>query len=121
MNVLKELLRLWRDGEIPCVFHEITGLYCPGCGGTRAVKALLLGEIRLSFFYHPLVLYCAVVAAWFSVSYFLYWRTKDLKYRLYLDTKFVYAGIAIIVINFVLKNYFLLARGTDILELLPKV
>ncbi len=21
---------------IPCVFHEVTGLYCPGCGMTRA-------------------------------------------------------------------------------------
>ena len=24
-----------------CVFHQVTGLYCPGCGGTRAMHALV--------------------------------------------------------------------------------
>ena len=36
--------------RVPCVFHEVTGLYCPGCGGTRAVGALLQREAVLSFF-----------------------------------------------------------------------
>ena len=30
----------------PCVFHEITGLHCPGCGATRAVYHLLHGRLR---------------------------------------------------------------------------
>jgi Protein of unknown function (DUF2752). len=32
---LKAWLPLTNLG-IPCVFHEVTGLYCPGCGMTRA-------------------------------------------------------------------------------------
>ena len=29
----------WLEIVPPCAFHKITGLYCPGCGGTRAVFA----------------------------------------------------------------------------------
>ena len=31
-----------------CLFHKITGLNCPGCGGTRSVYALLHGDIPLA-------------------------------------------------------------------------
>ena len=43
----------------PCLFHLATGYYCPGCGGTRAITALLHGQILNSFLYHPVVLYSA--------------------------------------------------------------
>jgi hypothetical protein len=29
----------------PCFFHKVTGLYCPGCGSTRALHCLLHGQI----------------------------------------------------------------------------
>ena len=28
-----------------CPFHAVTGWYCPGCGGTRALGALLHGDL----------------------------------------------------------------------------
>ena len=31
-----------------CMFHQLTGLYCPGCGATRALSALLHGDIKAS-------------------------------------------------------------------------
>ncbi len=113
---------IWKmiHGQLPCVFQELTGLYCPGCGGTRAVKALLRGDLGSSFLYHPLVLYCALLAIIFAVSYLIYRKTKNPKFRPYLDNKYVYIGIGIIVFNFVVKNYFLIVKGMDILQLLSE-
>jgi len=39
-----------------CVFYEVTGLYCMGCGGTRSLMALLQGDIPRSFHNNPAVL-----------------------------------------------------------------
>ncbi len=44
---------------VPCVFHSVTGFYCPGCGGTRAVAVLLEGNVFASVCYHPIVAYAA--------------------------------------------------------------
>ena len=117
----REILRLAREGRIPCVFHELTGLYCPGCGGTRAVKALLAGHPILSFQYHPLVLYCALVALLFAVSWLLWRITKKSGFRLYLSNGYIYAAIGITVLNFAYKNYMLAVKGIDILSLLPQI
>ena len=50
---------------IPCFFYKITNFYCPGCGFTRAVFALLHLNIYqalrynvLIIIYIPLILYC---------------------------------------------------------------
>lgn len=40
---------------IPCIFHVLTGLYCPGCGAGRACFALLHGHFLEAFAYNPLL------------------------------------------------------------------
>lgn len=49
---------------VPCFFHTITGLYCPGCGMTRCIIHLLSFQFQKAFFDHmaffillPLFLY----------------------------------------------------------------
>ncbi|MSU77912.1 MAG: DUF2752 domain-containing protein [Gemmataceae bacterium] len=39
---------------IPCPFHWLTGLHCPGCGATRCTYALLHGDIRQALAYNSL-------------------------------------------------------------------
>ena len=38
----------------PCLFHEWTGLFCPGCGITRCLHALLHGHFATAWAMHPL-------------------------------------------------------------------
>ena len=40
---------------IPCVFHLVTGLKCPGCGITHLLLALVQGRIAEAFSYNPAV------------------------------------------------------------------
>lgn len=94
----------------PCMFHRLSGLYCPGCGGTRAVKALLDGHLVECFLYHPFVLYCAVLYALFMVSHTLELLfAKRLPIRgLDFKISYVYIGIILILLQWMAKNLLLL-------------
>ncbi|MBF0567620.1 MAG: DUF2752 domain-containing protein [Nitrospirae bacterium] len=37
-----------------CLFYQLTGLYCPGCGSTRALHQLLHGNYTAAFRLNPL-------------------------------------------------------------------
>lgn len=43
------------DSPTICPFALCTGTACPGCGMTRAVSALIRGDLDLALTYHPLV------------------------------------------------------------------
>ena len=43
-----------------CVFHEVTGWACPGCGATRCVRYALRGAFHAAFLVNPLM--CATLA-----------------------------------------------------------
>lgn len=102
--------------SLPCIFWELTGYYCPGCGGTRACAALFRGEIVSSFLCHPVVVYTAVVFAWYMISHTIEYLTRGrlavgMRYRdLYL-----YLAAAIILIQWVVRNLLKLVWGIDIL------
>lgn len=38
--------------RIPCLFHKLTGLLCPGCGNTRATMALLQLDFKAMLGYN---------------------------------------------------------------------
>ncbi len=71
-------LILWRQDSFrelltgsQCVFRRATGLYCPGCGGTRAVEALMGLRLIKSFAYHPAVPYFFLLYVIFMTRMFL--------------------------------------------------
>lgn len=51
------------DGPVLCPFRRCTGGYCPGCGGSRAARALVTGDLSAAWQLHPWVVLIAAQAS----------------------------------------------------------
>ncbi|MEM7676650.1 MAG: DUF2752 domain-containing protein [Myxococcota bacterium] len=74
------LLARGYDGPgLPCVFHYITGYPCPGCGSTRAVRALAYGRLAEAFWLNPLFVVALLgTAAWLGWTW---WSGRPARFR----------------------------------------
>lgn len=100
------------DYAKPCMFHAITGFYCPGCGGTRAIFALVRGKFLTSLYYHPLVAYMVVLGIAFMFSQTLERITKrKFFFTIHFRMIYVWIALALIAIQFVWKNVSYLYTG----------
>jgi len=62
---------------IPCIFYEITGWKCPGCGMTRAVFSILHFNFKEAFYYNP---FCYLLI-FFILQYFVTGRIQMKKWQ----------------------------------------
>lgn len=46
---------LVKISPITCVFFDVFGIPCPGCGMSRALFSLLQLDFKAAFMYHPLI------------------------------------------------------------------
>lgn len=97
-----------------CVMKMFFHLYCPGCGGSRALDCFLHGRLIQSFLFQPVIVY---LAAYF-LSYYIpaLMRMTGLykgKYnpRFYLYPLF--GLLALIILFFVIRNLLLVYGGYD--------
>ncbi|WP_242939713.1 DUF2752 domain-containing protein [[Clostridium] polysaccharolyticum] len=90
--------------QFPCLFYRLTGYYCPGCGGTRAVKAFLSGDFIKSFLYHPLVSYLAFGGGAFMLTQTIQRLSKGKIRGIRFRVQYVYGMAIIIFIQFAVKN-----------------
>jgi len=103
--MIKVLHMNYQLSSFPCIIHELTGLYCPGCGGTRAVIALFQGEILTSFMYHPVVLYAVSIFVLFMITNTIQYISRNkFKTGINYNDKYLYIGLAIMALNFIIKN-----------------
>lgn len=87
----------------PCSFYEKTGVYCPGCGGTRAVFALLKGNIIRSIYYHPVVFYVTVLYGAFMFRGCIAVCSKNKYAFMKLRAGYLYAVAAIVLVQWIVK------------------
>ena len=87
-----------------CLFRRLTGIACPGCGGTRAARALLDGDIRgaclYNFFLLPSLL---LLAAEYGRHLIVFIRKRSFPTsKTYIGIVRIYAYLA--VFWFILRN-----------------
>ena len=72
------LLNVFHIGFI-CIFHEITGLLCPGCGLTRCINSMLKGDFIQALHYNALMFFLIPISLIYSI-YISYNYIKGNKY-----------------------------------------
>lgn len=102
--------------KVPCLVHSVLGLYCPGCGGTRAISALLHGQFWNSFICHPIILYTVIFGGWFLISQTIQRISKHrIKIGMHYRDAYLWAALVIVCMNFIIKNALLLIWHIDLL------
>lgn len=96
--ILSELL----DVGIPCLFYEITGYYCPGCGITRLLFSLLKLDFYQAFRYNPLIFILIIITGIYWLVKFILKKFMNISIEI---PNYVYYILLIIVIIFgILRN-----------------
>lgn len=85
-----------------CVFHEITGLECPGCGITRCILSILKGNFKEAFHYNMLIF----VSLPFVIVYTVYVSYNYIKGKEYykINNKFECFLLIIVILFGIIRN-----------------
>lgn len=87
----------------PCPFRTLTGLDCPLCGGTRATRALLTGDVSASVDYNLLVPVMALVALVLGLWWLAARSSAAVSFdgvRAAVSAKTVWIGVAVVAAVF---------------------
>lgn len=88
-----------------CIFHDLTGLSCPGCGMTRAAYAALHGRIAEAFRLNPVGMVLLPAACIGLGIQILGWiRGKPFGFRFQLGGRYAWAILWVVVLFGILRN-----------------
>ena len=99
-------------GLLECAVFKRLRIYCPGCGGTRALIFLLRLDFLSSFLSYPPLIISAFVIAVCDFLSILSLLKNDMKYISYFKSDYFLIIPAVIILNFFIRN-FLLFCGID--------
>lgn len=92
---------------IPCLFYQITGLKCPGCGITRLIFSLIKLNFKQAFFYNPLVFILLPFIVFYIIyQEYLYITKKEDQIIKKIPSYIYYVLIIILIIYAIFRNIF---------------
>ena len=99
---------------IPCYIHEITGLYCPGCGVTRMLLSILKLDFYQAFRYNPFLFILSPFGAvlYLENIYALYTNKKPLYKK--IDNRIWITLIILLLLYGIIRNIYLPLAPTEV-------
>jgi len=97
---------------LSCSFKDTYNIYCPGCGGTRAMEALSHFDIIRSLYYNPAVISLLAFFITLIVSIILEYKKHNIKHIKTIQISSCIT-IGIILGNCIIRNTMLLLFGID--------
>ena len=88
-----------------CPFYTQFGKYCPACGNTRSITALLHGDILGSLRYNITIIFLCLLGLAFYVEKITNVLGKKIK-LIPRGNVFLFASLAFFLMYFLLRNFF---------------
>lgn len=90
---------------IPCMVHFFTGLYCAGCGASRAVRSVLHLQFYSAFRYNPLLtLLLPFIGLYIAARMFDYIKTGGNHIDSRLSFKALWWLAVLIIVYSIVRN-----------------
>ena len=96
--IVYKIINYFTGFGIPCLFHALTGYYCPGCGVTRMIFSIITLDFYQAFRYNPAVFLLLIASIIYHLIRFVLkkdWKIPNVVY---------YVLIVLFLIFGVLRN-----------------
>ncbi len=104
LYLCKDIILGWMQLLPPCYLYSHFGLYCPACGNTRSVAALLEGDLSLAIQFNivPIILLLIALTAYAELVAYSFGKKLRLLPR---QLGFYILLIAIVLVYLIMRNF----------------
>lgn len=102
--------------SFPCAVHELLHIYCPGCGGTRAIRVLLQGHFLQSLICNPAVILGILLVLYYETGVVVTLIKKNGKYYFYRKMGLAIGYLGVVLVFAVVRDWLLICFQVDLLN-----
>lgn len=105
LSVRDEIIA-WANTFPKCPFYTMLHIYCPACGNTRSVLALMQGDIVSSLRLNitPVVVGSLAAAGYVELCTYAFGKHKKILPR---SNIFLFSVVVVMILYYVLRNFFI--------------